>query len=821
MFLREYALDASGRPQATGRLLENRDPGSDGQYFTGDDVALGGLATWAVVKANAAAFLGIELTDEDATDLPLLATDPYGRFLRGTSGFAQLVTGDNTLVDGDGSPSQSALPTQCAPAMPSSTISPTVPLPRGTDGTMLAPDADNVANVDDGRMDTYDDELLDVHYVTGDGRGNENIGLTAVHVVFHGEHNGLVDQIKNGVLSTNDPAFLSQWLVDGTAPATFPTSPEELSALQWNGERLFQAARFGTEMQYQHLVFEEFARRIQPDIDVFEATTTDIDPAIVAEFAHTVYRFGHSMLTDTVARTNPDGTPNDIGLIEAFINPLAFAAGGPTQAEAAGAIVRGMTNQVGNEIDEFVTDSLRNNLLGLPLDLATINITRGRDTGIPPLNSARRQFFQDTGDAALEPYDNWADFGQGIKHPESLINFVAAYGAHPSVAAATTLEEKRAAATSLVLGGEGAPSDRLDFLNSTGQWASDANGVTNTGLDEVDLWIGGLAEKQMSDGGLLGSTFAFVFETQLEKLQNGDRFYYLARTAGLNFLTELEDSSFAEMIMRNTDTTHLPFDVFSTPDFTIEAGDRTTWPSDLVATVRNGIRFTGDQHVVLGGTANNDRLQSGSGNDTIWGDEGNDVLAGGDGDDAVMGGVGNDRISDSSGNDVLRGGEGNDTIASGPGEDLLLGGPGNDMIRGGQDAAAKEVFGGLGNDIIRSGGGSDEVFGNEGNDWINGGPMDDSLFGDNEHPQSASTIIGHDVLVGGIGTNLMDGENGDDILVSGQGVNQNFGRQGFDWVSFSGASGRRNRRSGAQHGYRSAGGNGCRDGHHNRPLGAC
>ena len=28
-----------------------------------------------------------------------------------------------------------------------------------------------------------------------------------------------------------------------------------------------------------------------------------------------------------------------------------------------------MTRQVGNELDEFVTEALRNNLLGLPLDL--------------------------------------------------------------------------------------------------------------------------------------------------------------------------------------------------------------------------------------------------------------------------------------------------------------------------------------------------------------------------------------------------------------------------------------------------------------------
>ena len=51
-----------------------------------------------------------------------------------------------------------------------------------------------------------------------------------------------------------------------------------------------------------------------------------------------------------------------------------------------------MTSQVGNEIDEFVADVLRNQLVGIPLDLAALNIARGRDTGIPSLNEARRQF---------------------------------------------------------------------------------------------------------------------------------------------------------------------------------------------------------------------------------------------------------------------------------------------------------------------------------------------------------------------------------------------------------------------------------------------
>ena len=92
--------------------------------------------------------------------------------------------------------------------------------------------------------------------------------------------------------------------------------------------------------------------------------------------------------------------------------------------------MRGTTRQIGNAIDEFKTEALRNNLLGLPLDLAAINLARGRDTGIPSLNAARREFFEMTGDSQLTPYTSWIDFMQNLKHPESLVNFIAAYGTH-------------------------------------------------------------------------------------------------------------------------------------------------------------------------------------------------------------------------------------------------------------------------------------------------------------------------------------------------------------------------------------------------------
>src|SRR5262249_5145943 len=155
-------------------------------------------------------------------------------------------------------------------------------------GNPLLADADDVINAPDAppAPGFYDNELLDAHYMAGDGRVNENIGLTAVHAIFHSEHNRLVDHTKAVALATNDLAFLAEWLMPGTAPASFPVTQAEIDALQWNGERLFQSAKFGTEMQYQHLVFEEFARTVQPLVDPFFAPTqvydTEIDASIVA-----------------------------------------------------------------------------------------------------------------------------------------------------------------------------------------------------------------------------------------------------------------------------------------------------------------------------------------------------------------------------------------------------------------------------------------------------------------------------------------------------------------------------------------------------------
>ena len=236
-------------------------------------------------------------------------------------------------------------------------------------------------------------------------------------------------------------------------------------------------------MEYQHLVFEEFARKIQPGIDPFAAgevsAQTDVNPAIKAEFAHAVYRFGHSMLTDTVSRTNEDGSANDLPLLDAFLNPPAYKDGGSagtlTPEQAAGSIIMGMTDQVGNELDEFVTETLRNNLLGLPLDLPTLNMTRAREAGVPSLNNLRKQLFRTTNDSSLKPYTDWVDYGLSLKHQESVVNFMAAYGQHPTIKNATTTNAKRTAARLIYNNNPavaGTPTDAAEFVNSTGAWAN-------------------------------------------------------------------------------------------------------------------------------------------------------------------------------------------------------------------------------------------------------------------------------------------------------------------------------------------------------------
>ncbi len=416
----------------------------------------------------------------------------------------------------------------------------------------------------------------------------------------------------------------------------------------------------------------------------------------------------------------------------------------------------------------------------------------------------------------MAPYESWTEFGQHLKHPESLVNFVAAYGKHPTILGATTLAAKRAAARAIVdpQPGDVPPADAADFMLGDGDWHL-SHGETKTGIEDVDLWVGGLAEATSLNGGLLGSTFSYVFEKQLTDLQDGDRFYYLNRTAGMNLLSQLEGNSFAEMIQRNTDGTRaLKADAFSTVDCRFElahlegtpdgfahdgadvADDPTTECNEHLLLQRrpdgtiayratNSVDPSGiNAQAVYDGTSGNDRVSGGTDDDTFWGGAGNDTIEGNSGHDVALGGDGDDVVTDLDGADTLKGGPGDDAIDGGPGLDLLVGGDGQDVINGG--VGGNLIFGGPDTDFVIAGDGTDTAQGDGGDDWVQGGKGADALVGDHDAPyfdDPGQVTPGNDVLVGQAGNNKYDAEGGDDIMSSSGAVDAFGGFGGFDWAT--------------------------------------
>ena len=188
VFLRAYELrDVNPgpavdlRPFATGKLIVNRLLGADGEFGTADDTVLGGMATWGVVKAQARDLLGIQLTDADVANIPLLATDPYGNFIPGPHGFPMVMmkgpdglsnTADDFLVEGDPT-ANGGLGISIVNAVRTGHQF-LIDIAHSADpfaAPGLVADTNTVIGGPQA-PGTYDDELLDAHYIAGDGRVN-------------------------------------------------------------------------------------------------------------------------------------------------------------------------------------------------------------------------------------------------------------------------------------------------------------------------------------------------------------------------------------------------------------------------------------------------------------------------------------------------------------------------------------------------------------------------------------------------------------------------------------------------------------------------
>ena len=169
----------------------------------------------------------------------------------------------------------------------------------------------------------------------------------------------------------------------------------------------------------------------------------------------------------------------------------------------------------------------------------------------------------------------------------------------------------------------------------------------------------------------------------MENLQNGDRFYYLSRDQGLNLLNELENNSFAKMVLNNTDLGETGYasarrhllgaativmlrvrqcERAATTSATGSIRRRTIPYLEAVASmvvsatdaeqatehVAEYIRVNSNDHVLIQGTNGDDTIIAGGGDDALWGDGGNDRIEAGYGVDKIHGGDGDDIITNSA-----------------------------------------------------------------------------------------------------------------------------------------------------------------------------
>ena len=71
------------------------------------------------------------------------------------------------------------------------------------------------------------------------------------------------------------------------------------------------------------------------------------------------------------------------------------------------------------------------------------------------------------------------------------------------------------------------------------------------GVEDIDLWVGGLAERHLP-GALVGPTYMAFLSDQFERLRDGDRFSYKNYLTP-EMITFVENQTLARIVRRNTD----------------------------------------------------------------------------------------------------------------------------------------------------------------------------------------------------------------------------------------------------------------------------
>ncbi len=309
-------------------------------------------------------------------------------------------------------------------------------------------------------------------FVAGDIRAGENSALTSIHTIWALEHNRQAELIKE----------------------TFPW---------WSNDDVFHAAKVKVEALMQHIVFDEWLPTLlgKDNIPEYQGYDPSIDATISQEFAHAAFRFGHSMLSSKIQRSDENGdSAGDLQLAQMFFNAAILKDEGSVDT-----LIRGIASHTAQEIDHKLVEDVRSMLFpaGGELqarDLSVLNLLRGIDHGLGTINDVRHAL-------GMEKYDSFLD----LTGDQDLADKLA---------------------------------EHYDSIN------------------DVDLWIGGLLEDKVP-GSQLGETFHTIVLDQFVRLRDGDAYYYEERLKeNPLLLAEIKSTSFSDIIKANTDIEYLQQEAF-------------------------------------------------------------------------------------------------------------------------------------------------------------------------------------------------------------------------------------------------------------------
>ena len=304
-------------------------------------------------------------------------------------------------------------------------------------------------------------------FSAGDDRSNEQPGLTVQHTLWLRHHNRIALQ-----LSIINP--------------------------HWDDEQLFQEARKIIIALNQHITFNEFLPRVlgenlmelynlELEKDYFHRYDSTCQPDILNEFATAAFRFGHSLIPDKFKLTGTlaslvNGLKNQVQLRKVINNPdMVLSAMFPDE------LVTGMVEEPMSAYDRFIATEVRNHLMEEDelersgIDLAAVNIQRGRDHGL-------RRFVE---------YESYCS--------EDILKRIAQSKSKPVYRKIQDFED-------------------LQTRNFDSETIAKMKQVYQS-VEDIDFFSGGLSEPPLPDG-LVGKTFGCVIATQFERLRKCDRFWY-------------------------------------------------------------------------------------------------------------------------------------------------------------------------------------------------------------------------------------------------------------------------------------------------------